>query len=296
MAILFTVTVWGIGPVFIRTLSVELGPADHLVIRYTLVTLAYLAGLALIGGWRIEREDWPRLLLIALIGLVGYNLGAAFGFELVTAGVGSLINGTQPLLIAFLGAMAAREKLYPATLAGLAVAFAGVVMLIWNDLGLTRNSSGFLLGCIYIFLGLVAFSVYVIVSKPLVRKYGAYSISAMSTALATAAMLLLLARPSVVGTVASMNAGNWLDMSYVVVLSTFLGTLTWNYGASRLPAATSGALLYLMPVFGVWAGALLLNETVTSLTLIGGALILLGVAIVQFGPHMRGTQLERPEG
>ena len=69
-AILFAVSVWGMVPVFIRTLSVDLGPVDHLVIRYTLVCLAYLIGLAVMGGWRIEWRDWPRSIMFLFIALL----------------------------------------------------------------------------------------------------------------------------------------------------------------------------------------------------------------------------------
>ncbi|HUR43107.1 MAG TPA: EamA family transporter, partial [Aestuariivirga sp.] len=63
----------------------------------------------------------------------------------------------------------------------------------------------------------------------------------------------------------------------------------------RLPAATSAAFLYLMPVIGVVAGVVLLGEKITWTMLTGGPLILLGVAIAQFGPHMRRTQLEQSD-
>ena len=113
-ALLFTVVVWGIGPVFLRTLSVDLGPADHLAIRYSIVSVLYLILLAIFGRAAIERADWPRLLIISIVGMVGYNLGSAFGFERVTAGIGSLIIGTQPLLIALFGTLISRERLPPA--------------------------------------------------------------------------------------------------------------------------------------------------------------------------------------
>ena len=78
IALLFTVIVWGVGPVFIRSLSVALGPSDHIVIRYTIVAIIYAIGLLILGGWRIARADWPRLMLISTVGMIGYNLGSAF--------------------------------------------------------------------------------------------------------------------------------------------------------------------------------------------------------------------------
>jgi drug/metabolite transporter (DMT)-like permease len=50
-----------------------------------------------------------------------------------------------------------------------------------------------------------------------------------------------------------------------------------------------------MPVIGVFAGAVLLGEDVKYTTVIGGALILVGVAIVQFSPYLQRTQLKQAD-
>ena len=287
LALLFAVVVWGIGPVFIRNLSVALGPADHLAIRYTLVSVLYLSGLAIMGGWRIERRDWPRLLVVTVVGMVGYNLGSAFGFELVSAGIGSLIIGTQPLLIAALAAFAARERLSPVAMLGLAIGFTGTVLLVWKDIGIAGDTTSFITGSTFIFLCGVAWAVYVVASKPLVQKYGAFSITALSVCLGSLIIVPLFARAGTLDTFEAMTARNWLDMAYLAVLSTFIATIAWNHGASRVPAAAAGAFLYLVPILGVGAGAVMLGESITPGMLAGGGLILLGVAITQFGPLLR---------
>ena len=151
-AMLFTMLVWGVAPAFIRSLSVELGPADALVIRYTLVSLGFAIGLLMSGGIRFAREDWPRILFISMVGIGGYNLGSAYGFELVTAGVGGIIIGTQPLLIVLVAALLSRTAPKPAAAAGLIVAFAGTALLFWSDLIAGEAGSAPARGAIYIFL------------------------------------------------------------------------------------------------------------------------------------------------
>ena len=286
-AMIFTVVVWGVGPVFLRTLSVDLGPADHLAIRYAIVGAIYAASLAVFGGWRIDRQDWPRLLVISLIGMIGYNLGSAFGFAHVSAGIGSLIIGTQPLLIALTASLIARERLTIASLVGLPIGFLGVVLLVWRDLSVSTDSAGFLTGCAMIFLSGLAWAIYVVVSKPLIQKYGSYSISALSLAICSAVLVPMLARPSTLETVAAMSARSWLELGYIAIISTMVSSITWNWAAARLTAAASGAFLYLIPIIGVAAGAVLLREQVTSGMVTGGALILLGVAIAQFGGRLK---------
>lgn len=286
LALLFTMAVWGVSPVFFRSLSLALGPGDHLAIRYALVSLLCVAGLTAMGGWRVAKPDWPRLTFIGLA-FVGYNLGSAYGFELIAAGTGSLIIGTQPLLIALLGAVLAREGLTPAALVGLFTGFAGTIFLVWKDLGVVGDPAQFVMGCLLIFMSSLCWAVYAIVSKPLIQRYGSFNITALSVVLAGIVMILVLARPSTLGTVQAMTAQIWAEMAFLVVFVTFITMITWNYGAARLPAAAAGAFLYLVPIIGVFAGIVILGEPVTPGMLIGGALIMTGVAIAQFGPLLR---------
>ena len=99
--------------------------------------------------------------------------------------------------------------------------------------------------------------------------------------------MLLMASADTLETVKAMAWRDWANMFYLAVISTLIATITWNYGASRLPSAAGGAFLYLVPVIAVIAGAVMLDEPVSLNTLAGGALILLGVAIAQVGPRLR---------
>ncbi len=287
LALAFTVVVWGIHPIFIRSLSLALGPADHLVIRYAIVTLAYLAVLAVTGGWRFARADWPRLLAVSLLGMAGYNLGSAFGFELVPAGIGSLIIGTQPLLIALVAAIMERERLTIPGITGLAIGFCGVFLLVAKDISVSGDTTALLLGAGEVFASGLCWAIYVVAGRPLVRNYGSFNTTAMTIAIATLAMVPVLASTTTLPTLGSMTVENWIDMAYMAGISTFVATITWNYGVARVPATAAGAFLYLIPIIGVAAGAVFLKESVTAGMLLGGGLILAGVAIAQFGQSMR---------
>ena len=287
LALLFTMLVWGVSPVFFRSLSLALGPGDHLAIRYALVGLLFAGVLVATKGWRIARQDWPRMLFVSLFGFTAYNLGSAFGFERINAGTGSLIIGTQPLLIALVGTLAAREKLTPAVILGLLIGFAGIVFLVWNDLGVTGDATQFLTGCAMIFVSGTCWAIYAVASKPLSQTYGSLPVTALSVVITSVALVLLLGRPSTLHTLAGMTPRSWAEMAYLVIFVTALTMVTWNYGAARIPAAAAGAFLYLVPPIGVAASALLLGEHVTGGMVVGGALIMVGVAIAQFGGRLR---------
>lgn len=284
-AMLLTMLIWGIAPVFIRSLSVDLGPADALVIRYTLVSIGYAIGFYVIRKRKIAREDWPRILFISLVGIVGYNLGSVYGFELVPAGVGGIIIGTQPLLIVFIAALLSRTLPSPAAIAGLILAFIGTALLFWNDLLFEDDTGTLALGAIYIFLSGFAWAIYVVLAKPLILEYGTYQITALTLLIATVPVFAF-ASVDTVETILSMSPRNWAEMTYMVVIASLIATVTWNFAASRLSSVATGAFLYLVPVIAVAAGALVLRETVTIGMLGGGLLILLGVAVAQFSDRL----------
>jgi drug/metabolite transporter (DMT)-like permease len=291
LALLFTIVIWGVAPVYIRAFSLAAGPADALVIRYVLVSLLCLAFLPFFGGFRIPQRDWPRLLLISLVGMLGYNLGSVFGFVHVTAGVGGLIIATQPLLIALLAALFGAERLSLAVVAGLAMSFMGTALLFWGDVGGIGRGE-LLLGGSLIFLSGLAWSFYVVLSKPLIQRHGALKITAISILIATVPMLTLASRTTL-GAAMSLDVGGLFALFYMVVPSTFMTVITWNYAVGHLKPSAVGAALYLIPLLAVASGAVLLGETITATTIAAGAIILGGVAIAQFGPRLQRTPLDR---
>ena len=96
--------------------------------------------------------------------------------------------------------------------------------------------------------------------------------------------MLALASRSTIPTALNLDKQGLFALFYMVVPSTFITVITWNYAVGHLKPSAVGASLYLIPIFAITAGTLLLGEIVTATTLIAGAVILLGVAIAQFGP------------
>jgi len=285
LAMLFTMAVWGFSPVFIRSLSVGLGPADALVIRYAIATALFVIAMVLWLPPRIERPDWPRLVLICLA-MFGYNLGSVYGLERIGAGVGGLIIGTQPLLIVLLAAGLGIERITGSILIGLGLALIGTVALFWSDFQGEIGSGVSKLGVLFVFLAGVSWAIYTVASRPLVGRYGAWPISALSIVGATIPMAAL-ASPRTIDVAFAMTTRQWLEMLFMIVMGTLVSAATWNFAAVRMSPAVAGIFLYLIPVIAVAAGAVILGEEISAHILVGGALILSGVAVAQYGSRWR---------
>ena len=160
---------WGSSAVFMRTLALSLSPENSLALRYVLLSVINVAGLLWLGTWRIPRADWPRFLVAGVVGMAGYNWFVNAGFELVPAGVGTLVTMVEPLMIAILAAMLLGEKLTIYVLLGVALAIAGSVVLFWPDLTRPRRSSVSLLGIVYLLICCLGWAIYTIVVEAAAR-------------------------------------------------------------------------------------------------------------------------------
>lgn len=291
-ALLFTMLIWGVTPVFLRSLSVGLGPADAMVIRYVPVALISLAILLATGGWRIARADWPRLLLISLLGLFGYSIASVYGFASVPAGIGGLIYATQPLFIALLAAILVGERLTLQVGAGFGLALLGTGLLFWDDLAAGGAQGSYVTGMLLLVFACFIWGFYSVPAKALVLRYGTLTTTAASLIIATLPMLALVS-PKTIETLETMTLRHWAELGFLACCSTFLAMFSWTYATSRLPAATTGAFLYLIPVIAVLAGVLILGEALTLNMVLGGLLIIAGVAIAQFGRRLRRVRHEQ---
>lgn len=282
-ALLLTMFLWGSSAVFMRTLALALTPENSLAMRYTLLSVINLAGLAWLGTWRIPRRDWPRFLVAGLAGMAAYNWFVNAGFELVPAGIGTLVTMIEPLMIAILAAMLLGEKLTRYVFLGVGFAIAGAVVLFWDDVTSAAPSAVPLKGIVYLLICCLGWAVYTIATKPLLDRYDSFTVTAITMLVAAPVMIGAASEP-LTSLAARLDGRQWFEVVYLVIAAGIGGTMLWNYGTKHLSSTASGTFLYLIPVVAVAAGAVMLDEAVTLSVIGGGLLMLAGVAAAQFGP------------
>jgi drug/metabolite transporter (DMT)-like permease len=286
-ALIFTIVLWGIAPVFIRGVSVALGPADAFVIRLVASGLIFTVIAFFTTGFAISRKDVPHLLFITFIGLFGYYAGTIFGFAYAPAGIGSLIMSSQPILIGLIAWAVGSERITLATVLGLAIALAGSVLLVWgDDLGISAaQKSDLLIGVGLILIASITWAIYVVFSRSLSEKLGAIKVTCLSNMLIALPMLPFL-RKDMIAKVAAMPTEAMTGLALLLTVGS-LSVITWNFAAPKLKPSLLGMSLYMIPVIGVFAGWLILGEVITPQIIFAAALILLGVAVSQLKTFSR---------
>lgn len=293
LAVIFAVTMWGLIPVAMRFLILEVSSPTAMVLRLYPAGMLAIVVCIFVGVRKIAWRDWGRIAIAALAGNLGYQILAAYGMAGVPASWTGLLFGLEPVFIALFAVLLASEKLTPWLIAGIAVSMLGTAALM---LGSTLTPSGdvSLIGLMLVTLSTMGWGIYTVVIRPASNKYGSLPVSCLAMAIAALPMPLF-AGPSFPETLTHMSTNAWIAVFFVVVFGTFLATSAWNFALGQMESSIAGVFLYVQPVVAALGGILLLGEKLTTPLILGGALIILGVAIAQFGPLLQKKRLgKRP--
>ncbi len=285
LALLLTMFFWGTSAVFMRTLALSLTPENSIALRYALLSVINVAGLLWLGTWRVPRADWPRYIIAGLAGMAAYNWFVNAGFELVPAGIGTIVTMVEPLMIALLAAVLLGERLTVYVFIGVGMAILGSVVLFWEDITAASTAAVPVKGIVYLMLACLGWAIYTIVSKPLLDRHDSFTVTAVTMLIAAPVMIGAASEP-LPALALKLSGQQWFEVIYLVLAAGIGGTLMWNYGTKHLSGTAAGTFLYLIPVIAVAAGAVVLDEKVTLFIVAGGVLMLAGVAAAQFGPAL----------
>ncbi|MGW5639296.1 DMT family transporter, partial [Streptomyces sp. NPDC003832] len=274
-----TVVLWASAFVSIRSAGASYAPGALALGRL-------LAGALVLGViCVVRREGWPPRPAwrgIALSGVLWfgfYMVALNWGEQQVDAGTAALVVNIGPILVALLGARLLGDAMPPRLLAGMAVSFAGAVTV---GLSMSGGGGSSLLGVVLCLLAAVGYAGGVVAQKPALGHASPLQVTTFGCLVGAVACLPFA--PQLVHEVAVAPASATLNMLYLGVFPTALAFTTWAYALARTTASRMGATTYAVPALVVLMSWLALGEVPGVLTLAGGALCLLGVAVSRSRP------------
>jgi drug/metabolite transporter (DMT)-like permease len=273
LAVVVTLLAWASAFVAIRAVGEDFSPGA-LALGRLLIGTAVL-GLLLVGrSWvRPTGREWA-LLVVCGVGWFGvYNVSLNAAERHLDAGTTAMLVNIGPILIAVFAGLLLGEGFPRWLVAGIAVAFAGVVLI-----GVaTRSAETELVGVVLCVVAAVTYAAGVVAQKPLLRRLPALQMT--FTACAMGAACCLPWAGTLIGELGPAPAGSIAGIVYLGAVPTALAFSTWAYALSRMDAGKLGVTTYLVPPLVILLGWLLLDEVPPGLALVGGAICLAGVGL-----------------
>lgn len=270
--------IWGLAFVAIKIMEPMVTPVNLTLLRWFIAGGAFLILLPFFGKPRIaiERKDVPRLLLVSFANVVAYHLTINYSEGSVGAGLETLLVALGPIFIVILSTIFLREKHGRTIYLAILLAFAGSLILFFGTV--ETGGSGTIPGILEGIGTALSYATFSVFAKPLVQKFGARATTIWVGLIGTA-MLLPLLSGGFVTQVARLPISGWIAILYLSLLSTVFGYLLFYTMIERGGVAKVSIQLYLVPVVGIAGGALILGESITEFTIIGGATMLLAVGL-----------------
>lgn len=276
-----TVTVWATTFISSKILLKSLSPFESMFYRFL---IAYFT-LLIIHPKFHKIKSIKEEMLFLLCGITGgslYFLGENTAVKISLASNVSLILATAPVLTAILAHFFTKEeKLHKNLIIGFLVAISGVFLVIFNgNFVLKLNPIGDMLA-----LGSsLCWAVYSICTKKFENKYNALYLTRKIFFYALITMTPMLFTSQFSFNISTLLQGDVIiNLLFLGIIASSVCYVVWNYTVEKLGVVKTNNYLYFLPVLTLILSYFVLNEKLTSYSLIGALLIMAGVYISEQG-------------
>ena len=285
---------WGMAWAVGRILALGLPPMTGAWLRYVLtMVLFYLwfVGRALKGNevnWLpTGRQTWRTLTLIAITGVLGYQVFFLNGMRLSAAGDASLIITFNPIFTVLLAAPMLGQQISRKMFVGLFCGFIGVAVVTGWSPNTDIPFEDRILGDLMILLASLNWAMTTNNTKRMMeqrngeQKATTLEIVVWYSLIGTVLLTPLAAWETWQHGIPEPTLTDWYAIIYLAAISTVLAYYWFAIGVEKLGATAASSYIFLMPVFGVLGGVILLDENIGWTLLLGFILIVIGVRVVQ---------------
>ncbi len=269
---------WGSSFLFMRLAVVDFGALPTAGMRVVVATLVLLPLLLLKGQGRVLLKNWKALLLVGLMNSAIPFVCFSFALQSITTGLSAILNATVPLFGALVAWAWLKDRPGASRGLGLLIGFMGVALLAWDKASFKPDATGLASG--WAVLACLLATLCYGISASYTKRFLSGLPSIVTATGSQLGATVFLALPTIWLWPEKMpGASAWFGVLAVGVLCTGVAYVLYFRLITNVGPARALAVTFVLPVFAVLYGVLLLHESVTLWMLLCGAVIVCGTAL-----------------
>lgn len=266
---------------FAKDVLAVMSPLLFSASRYLIASLFLFAMMVLMRRpLALPRRDWLAMLGLSVVGVALFQACWGLGMARSAPSLGSIVMTTTTAFSAILARLAGR-RLPALGWAGIAVAFAGVVLVVNNSLTAITIAAASLDGTLFWMTAALAWAIYVERCAPYNARLGALRVMAWTTLIGSLALLPLSLVFDSPAEFARLDGKLWGFYLYTAIFPVGVAFLGLTAGLDRLGVARVMLYMYLIPVAGVGLSATFFGDPLTWARVLGGLTVLAGVILTR---------------
>jgi drug/metabolite transporter (DMT)-like permease len=279
---LFAVIVWGASFIATKIALKEISPL-------TIVWLRFLMGVVILGLAVVlrkqftlpDKKEWAYFALLGFLGITFHQWLQSNGLRTSEAGTTAWIVSTTPVFMALLGWVILKEELGWGKALGILIAFSGVLVVISkgniDSISIGRFGAP---GDILILISAVNWAVFSALSRRRLKSHPASLMMFYVMSFGWLFTTLLFIPTHGFAEISNLTFNGWMGVAFLGVFCSGLAYIAWYDALKVLNTAQTGVFLYIEPLVTVVVAFFVLGEAITPALLVGGAVILFGVWLV----------------
>jgi drug/metabolite transporter (DMT)-like permease len=278
-ALLLMTVIWGSNFTVVKIAVRDIPELAFNAIRLFLASTAFLVTVAVRSGFpQLSRSEWWRIVLLALVGHVLYQICFIAGVTRTTVANSALIFAFTPIAVALLTAAVGHEPVPITRWAGAAISVSGIYLVVGGSIGAPGAT---MFGNVMAVGAMLCWATFTVSARPLLRTLSPEVVTGYSMAIGSF-VYLPLALPELAALEWSrVRMDAWLALAASALLALYVAYMIWYTAVQKIGSTRTSVYSNVTPLAAMVVARIWLGEPITAQKLIGAGAVIAGLAVTK---------------
>ena len=271
--------IWGSNFTVVKIATRSIPELPFNSLRLLTASAAFIFALGLSEGWpTLTRAEWSRIVQLAIVGHVIYQLCFVSAVTHTTVANSALIFALTPIVVALLTSLVGHERIPAARWLGALLSLTGIYLVVGASIGAPGAT---MVGNALAAGAMCCWAIYTVGARPLLVHRSPLAITGYSMAAGSIIYLPLAWSGLRNLRWSAVPASAWIAVVLSALLALFVAYVIWYTAVQRIGSTRTSVYSNVTPVVAMVVAAIWLGEPITLRKLIGAAAVAAGLAVTR---------------